>query len=638
MKYLFFLLLPFFAYANEPYSVANISLSLTANANAVVRQHSVVLDIKSTLKSVETVLLAVTILNENGADFANFEAYYRGTISLYNFKATIYDAEGKKVRSIKKSDLKDYSTNVSNHVLYDGQYVKYYEPNYPQYPYTIVYEYERHSKGSLHYAPFQPQPSYDIAVEKADFEVSGGENAFRFKTDNLPQNTTHTEIEGVHTWYFTNMPAIAYEPLSARFSAIAPIIFIAANAFEYDSFRGDMSNWNTLGKWVWRLHSDRDGLPEAAVADMTALRNANPDTHVLIQKVYEYMQKRSHYVYIGFGIGGFQPISAEKTHQTGYGDCKSLSNYTKALLKAAGVKAYPVIIYSGEGEQASSFRYTDFASVAQANHEIICVPTPTDTVWLECTSNTLPAGFLGDRTDDRRGLLITENGGFLVKTPKYTAADNRIKRTLSVSLAANGSSTVTAETTYHGTECSEKQYAATQSNEDQIKAFQKTLAQAVAITQYALINEKTTDEKTQKNAITERVKWSNSAQAALTGKRIFVPIHLYKPDFGIKTSAETNSKQRKNPFFVSQALGFGETTVFTLPENFKIETFPKNVTEATKFGIYTNTITVNANKITVQRTLTLQSGTFAPELYADFIAFLRLAATNDAAKIVLVAQ
>jgi Domain of Unknown Function with PDB structure (DUF3857)/Domain of Unknown Function with PDB structure (DUF3858) len=617
----------------EPYSIATLSPGLCANANAVVRQHSVVLDIKSTAKSVEKIVYAVTILNENGADFANFETHYQGTISLQNFKGTIYDAEGKKVRSIKKSDLKDYSTNFSNYVLFDGSYVKYYEPNYPQYPYTVVYEYELHAKGSLHYSPFEPQASYDIAVEKADFEVSGGANAFRYKADNLPKNTVHNETEGVQSWHFSNLSAIAYEPLVESFSAIAPIILIAPNAFEYDGVRGEMNDWNSFGKWIWQLHNDRDALPEAVVADMTALRKANPDTHILIQKVYEYVQKRSRYVYIGFGIGGFQPIAAQKVHEVGYGDCKALSNYTKALLGAAGIKAYPVIIYAGKDKQPRSFRYTDFASIGQANHEIICVPTASDTVWLECTSTTLPAGFLGDFTDNRRGLLISENGGFLVKTPQYTAADNRIKRNVSVSLSAKGSSEVSTETIYYGTEASEMQHAATQSNEDQVKAFQKKLAQAVALTQYTL-----SKDKTQNTAMMEQVKWTNSAQAALTGKRIFAPIHLYKPDFGIATGVESNAKPRKSQFVIQRSISFEETTVFTIPDNFKVEALPKNVTETNKFGTYSNTITANANQITVKRTFVLQNGKFAPELYPDFLAFLRLSANNDAAKMVLVAQ
>jgi hypothetical protein len=473
------------------------------------------------------------------------------------------------------------------------------------------------------------QSHYDLAVEEATFEVSGEPKAFRYKTENLPKNTLYTEVAGVHTWQFSAVNAISYEPLLESFKQIVPRILLAPNDFEYHNFPGNMADWKQYGAWAAMLHTDRDLLPEAAVAEMQALRKATSDDHELVAKVYQYMQKRSRYIYIGLGIGGFQPIEAKKVHELGYGDCKALSNYTKALLRAAGIKAYPALIYAGAGDQYDSFTYPDFASMGQANHEIVCVPFAQDTVWLECTSQTLPAGFLGDFTDNRRALLITENGGILVKTPQYKTKDNAIKRSVSVSLTAKGGSSVTAETQYNGIEFSDKQHLATETNKEQIKAFEKTLNSAVEIENYVL-----SEAKTQQMQMQEHVKWQNSAQAAVTGKRIFVPIYLYKPELG----AKINDKPRRNPFFLSQAVAYDETTTFTIPEKFKVEALPKNVDTKTIFGTYTNEITKNDNKISIHRTFTLPSGTFAPESYTDFLAFLNVVATNDAAKMVLVQE
>jgi transglutaminase-like putative cysteine protease len=632
-KILVFLLvaMPFRSFSAElPYSVAHLPLPLTVGADAVVRQMQVKLDIKSSKKSVETVKKAITILNKNGEHFARFEEFYSGnSINLQDFKGTIYDALGKKVLSIKKGDLNDFSTNWSNYVLFDGGHVKYYEPQSAQYPYTIEYEYELHTKGSLYYSPFLPQASYGIAVEEARFEVSGEANTFRKKAINLPANAVYTETPDLHTWQLKNLSAIIYEPLLESFKQIAPHIMVAPNDFEYHGFNGNMSDWKGLGAWSYMLQKDRDILPAAAIADMQALRQATPNDRELVRKIYEYMQTRSRYIYIGYGIGGFQPISAEKVHEVGYGDCKALSNYTKALLKAAGIKAYTAIIYAGDGDQYDSFTHPDFASIGQANHLITCVPLGKDTVWLECTSQNLPAGFLGDFTDNRRALLVTENGGVMVRTPQYTAADNQIISTLNIKLGANGSSSTNAETKYSGLPFGNQLQIATQTNKDQIKHFQKKLYHAVTVEMYAL-----DQTETQKRVCTERIKWQTSAQAALTGKRMFLPLQVYKPDFQVNIE----NGARKTPFFIAQNTTYDQTTNIEIPANFKIEALPQNSELKTAFGFYKNEITQNNTIITIHRTFVIQNGSFPADKYQSYKDFLAAVANNDASKIVLIQQ
>jgi hypothetical protein len=75
-----------------------------------------------------------------------------------------------------------------------------------------------------------------------------------------------------------------------------------------------------------------------------------------------------------------------------YGDCKALSNYMVSLLKEAGVKAHYVLATSGD-EKGLERR---FSGTLFFNHAICCVPNGKDTIWLECTSQTQPAGFMGE--------------------------------------------------------------------------------------------------------------------------------------------------------------------------------------------------------------------------------------------------
>ena len=45
------------------------------------------------------------------------------------------------------------------------------------------------------------------------------------------------------------------------------------------------------------------------------------------------MQNKTRYISVQVGIGGWEPIAAKQVDKVGYGDCKGLTNYTKALFE-----------------------------------------------------------------------------------------------------------------------------------------------------------------------------------------------------------------------------------------------------------------------------------------------------------------
>lgn len=618
------------AFAGEPtYSVNTISLSLLINSNAIIRDYKVELDIKSPKKSVEIIKKAITILNKEGDEVAEFKEFYSGEINLKDFKGAIYNASGEKVASIKKSELKDFSTNWSNYVLFDGSYIKYYRPDYPQYPYTIVYEYTLQSKGSLYYEPFILQDRYKVAVEQASFAVTGEANAFRFKTNNLPKNTKYTQNENTHNWEFHHVLAEQYEPFMPSATTTDISIWVAPNEFEYDHTKGKMSTWKDLGKWSYDLSENRDILPPSVVEEMQNLRKSTPDERQLIEKIYQYVQKRCRYVYIGLGIGGFQPIEAQKVHEVGYGDCKALTNYTKALLKAANITAFPALIYAGEEKNAHSFSFNDFPSIGQANHVILCVPTAKDTVWLECTSNTLAPGFLGNFTDNRNALLITPQGGIMTKTPKYNAQQNLIQRNATLVLETNGNATVTSTTQYNGIEYSERLQTLEEVNKDQIKTFQTQFNNAIQVTNYSL-----SKVNTNQPILQEQAQFTAYNQTTIMGKRMFIPINLYKNNIYLPN----NSGTRTQPFTLLQEKNINETTTIPIPKNYKIESLPQPLSLKNEFGEYDFSYTQTNEQIIIKRVLITKTGTFPSSQYNDFTAFLNEIIKGNNNKIVLIQQ
>src|SRR5471030_2459540 len=88
-----------------------------------------------------------------------------------------------------------------------------------------------------------------------------------------------------------------------------------------------------------------------------------------VKFLYEYMQHNVRYVSIQLGIGGLKPFSATFVDQKKYGDCKALSNYMCALLKAVNIPAYYAKVRAGTNEEPcdNSFPFD------LSNHIIVCI-------------------------------------------------------------------------------------------------------------------------------------------------------------------------------------------------------------------------------------------------------------------------
>ena len=117
-----------------------------------------------------------------------------------------------------------------------------------------------------------------------------------------------------------------------------------------------------------------------------------------------------------------------------------------SILKEAGIKANYVVATAGGGEKGLS---EDFPVPSYFNHVITCVPNGKDSIWLECTSQTVPAGYMGSFTGNRKVLLIGDDGGHVVQTPTYTAKENlQTRKTIAV-VKPDGS--MTADVFTHST-------------------------------------------------------------------------------------------------------------------------------------------------------------------------------------------
>ena len=607
------------------YPVSSISEVLKKDAHTVVRLNETTFSVESIKKATIKNHQVITILDKNGKYASKKIVGYDKLLHLKSFKIYIYDAEGKLIKKAKSSDIKDYSA-TSGGTLFDDNRVKYYEALQNDYPFTIEYEYVREFNGILSYPEWFTIDGYNRSVEQAEFTVRIPENLkLRYKTyhfDGEFSLNTEKSIKS-YRWSVKNIKASKSEPFSPDFQHIVSRVVTAPVEFEMEGFKGSQESWLNFGKWMKELAENRITLPEETIKEIRGLvASCNTDKEK-IEILYQYMQSKTRYVSIQLGIGGWQPFPAETVDKLGYGDCKALANYMKALLKVAGIYSNYTLVQAGKGKH---YFDKDFVK-NQFNHAILMVPLAQDSVWLECTSQRQACGFLGSFTNDRNVLIIKDDGGQLIHTPVYTAEHNTQNRKVEITINKDGNATAYAITHYSGLQYENLRSIYYDGLEDQKKALYKS----IKLSDFTIDKLEIEQEKKRIPESKLELELSIKNYLSKTGERLFMPLNFMNRS----TYIPKKVKERKFPIVEDYAYCDTDTIQYILPENMLIENLPKAVSLETEFGKYSTKIEVKDNKVTYIRNQEMYTWEFPADKYESLRKFYKSIVRADKAKLIL---
>lgn len=626
MKYtlsvLLLLLFGQFGSANNPsYAIHNIPDSLLKSANTVIRFAHKQYFVKDLGKASEKIKTVVTILNDkSNAD--DLQVYYDQFTKVGKIKARLYDADGKKIRDIRKEEIKDYAA-FDGFSIYNDLRLKHVDFTYGSYPYTIEYEYDLMHNGLQSYAAWSPQ-SYKTSIEKSIFELTlPASMDFRYKAFNIdptPQISTK-DGQKKHSWQLLQQSVIAREPNAPDTYQPLPVLYTLPNDFEVDGHRGNMESWESFGRFMYKLNHNRDNLSPAMVQKVKSLTVNAATNQEKIAILYQYLQENMRYVSVQLGIGGWQTFDAAYVEQNKYGDCKALTNFMKGMLKTVGIKAYASLITAGDQSIDIDQNFTS----PYFNHVILNVPV--ENIWLECTSTHNPINYLGANTENRPTLLITEKGGILTKTPAITS--NLQTGKTQIELAGNGAATITCKTELTGKLHEVYRYLIhNYSQEDQEKWFRKNSDFSTFDIEKLDL---TVDELLPTADCNYTIKVNRYASKA--GKRLFVPLNLVNK----MGRSLPKDEDRQQPIEFELGYEDSDEIIFKLPPNYKVESLPKSIeTIDTPYGSYSVEITKKADSIIYKRQLKMNAITVPAKEYNDLRNFYKKIAKLDQAKLVLV--
>ncbi|PKP39264.1 MAG: hypothetical protein CVT98_02485 [Bacteroidetes bacterium HGW-Bacteroidetes-15] len=588
--------------------------SLKSGADAVYKRHITNIELVSAKKMIVTKIIEVTVLNEKGRSHTDFTVDYDSDQPIKSMTAELFDANGKKIKSYKGRDIKDYSQYSGSTLFHDNRQ-KQIEVYAPQYPYTATFEYTQEFKEYIGIPSWYPQVGYRVSVLYSSYTILHREDfSLKYRLFNIGEPKIEFPKPGIKslTWEQHGLKPIESEYFSSRFFETTPAVLLVPECFSYKGTNGCYTSWETYGEWVSSMIKDRADFTENMQLKVQELISGVHDDIEKVKIIYKYMQNRTRYVSIQLGIGGYQPFPASEVETTGYGDCKALANYTKTLLRLGGIKSH----YTEIGVSNTQIMFDDFPSAWQTNHIVLCVPLESDTIWLECTSQQYPFGYLPYSMQGQKVLLVDEEegNGRLVNTPTPDASYNSRHRNINLEINAEGNAHGTMTTIVRGGEMSDLFPELWQPHKER----ERIINNKYSIPGFRLKSFNYNLYEGDTTWASEDISMAINKFTSQTGNRLFIKANV----FGGIGNIPAKSNKRRSELVLKHSYTYIDSVTVKIPEGYKIEHLPSTTSTQNPFGSLRTEFSSTDATIKYVRSLIVNRYKGPASEYNNFIDFL----------------
>ncbi len=619
-----FLYLPFSGFSINEWSIDRIAPQLKLNAKEVVRQKTVKYTVLDESNSIKNYKKVYTILEKNSSE-RTITLDYSDLKKIQNVDVKVYDKDGKLLKSYKKKDFlniadSDYSTFFSN---YRTMYLEIKELEFPM---TIDLEYEMEEKFNFFYPNFYIQESFEQSIEKQTFTVAiPRSQSINYK--NVNTNIQEQKYEDIKYRYFEwkteNNPALKYQPYQ-DINTIIPVVLISPSTFVVEGTQGSMNKWQDYSKFIFDLNKNtRSPSPEIQKLAKTIIGSTS-DKREKINLIYDYVKSKMRYVNVMLGIGGFKSHDINYVNKNSFGDCKALTNFTQALLNEVGIESCWALIY--RDESSKSLIPDDFVS-PKFNHAILYIES--EDIWLECTSKSLPLGYIGKDNMDRSSLLIKESGGKLVNTPKSQDFASGYTSLANVKIDVNVGAVVDLNIDVTGTSHDYIRYYSDNLNQSQKEKFIQNYIDANPQNFKSI----SLDFDTKEPKAHIATHFDIHKIGSYSGNRLFFNANIIDR-ISLQPKADSVTL---DSFTLDYDYSDNIKIFYEIPENFKLENLPfKTEKVISDFLNYEATIEQNENQVVYKRTCTYKPGTFSKDAYQKYIRVCKEVNKLETGKIILI--
>ena len=476
--------------------------------------------------------------------------------------------------------------------------------------------------------PYVPMWSFqdEIPVITAKFMYDVPRNVgFKYITSSVPGHAIEKDI--IDTPYrnkarFTvkNLPAIKEEPLVSSIYDISSWILMTWASME-TYFWGEISSgqesWASIG-YKYHLVLDSLLVPSDIVQEkVSELTIACKDDEEKIRAIYEYIQNNFRYVAISVEGHRFMPNDPEEVLHNLYGDCKDLASLLITMLKAADIKAYPVLIKT---KDAGGF-IIDFPAHNQINHVMVAIPlkyfndhaefqrvavfgdndysSADDHVIADPTAVTIPLGELHSKVYGQHMVLCSGTDSRLVQIPHDKYSNNASICNIEM-CEQQDSYHGTIDLHLYGERAARLKYAIRHSNQKETQDFVLKYLNGYPFKTH-LDTFKFIDDDLSDSEIMVTIDFTKDGSFQKSGSQLFIPVMLNS----IKEFSEVHAcHDRQNNIEFPFPCKFNHKVKVVIPKGYRLNSLPDRESMQNEWCEYTlsafaagDTITINRNVI-----------------------------------------
>ncbi len=594
--------------------------SLTRDADAFVISQKNAFRVYDNEEAQLTVKLRLQINNKHGEKYNKIVLYENEFREIDDIEAQITNLNGKMLKEMDDDDI--IETTVSpGFILYRKNKYKSFHLKHHSYPYILDVKYTIDISSLFYWPGWYPQ--WDIPVQYSEYKLIREEpikfNSFSIGEKVAPQKSIE-DGDSVSVWILENIPKLIDEDFMPPENKVQQALLFSPIKFVFGKSEGDFTSWDSFAEWYRQLIKDKFILTPEVEQKVLEMTKDIKDPYLIISTLYKYLQNNTRYVAIYLDIGGIEPHSAQSICKNKYGDCKDLTILMITMLKYAGIKAYPALVLTRD----KGVVYPDFVA-SQFNHVIAFVPLKNDTLWLECTADNMDITDKPWTIEDVNTLVIKENSGEIIRTPKTSMSENMWLSTSKIEYQRPGMLFIDSRITISGKQKGFFKGLFTYNKPDEEKIIlQKIFGEYVP----NLMIDNYSYEKEGDEDINYQIEFNGVYRKSIvhTGKRIFINPNL----FNRKTKDNLpDEEDRKFPIHFSYPYQDIDAIYMEIPQGYALESAPEAISIDLPFASYKTEYTLTENRLKYIREFIYKDNDISIKDYPEFCKFLKTVIKND---------